>query len=345
MRLIMPLMLMLGFSLGLFACSPKTAAGEPLTVTREQIVTATTQSPIPSDTPVPSLTFSPTLTSTPTPLPAASATPTPCTADVCSYPGHFFFARPIAPENVDVIDPTYRYGNTQDGLRKVHHGVEFVNSQGTPVLAAANGIVIVAGNDYQTPFADFPAFYGNLVIIEHTLSGIDAPVFTVYGHLFEVQAEVGQQVSTGDQIGLVGFTGAAIGEHLHFEVRYGENGYRTTRNPELWLQPQHDENDQPHGVIAGQILDEFGSPIAIPSITIEHLASESDDILATYYLEGYADWTVNGDNELGENFVLSNIPAGRYRVSFVARGLQTYEIDVFPAQVTLIRFDARELEE
>jgi len=222
--------------------------------------------------------------------------------------------------------------------------VEFVNSQGTPVLAAADGTVIVAGSDFQTPYADFPAFYGNLVIIEHHLPNFDESVFTVYGHLYEVHAQVGQEVKAGDQIGLVGFTGAAIGEHLHFEVRYGENSYRKTRNPELWLQPHDDIKRQPHGAIAGIILDEFGSPIPLASITIERLPFEGDNPIAVHYLESYADWTVNGDDRLQENFVLGDIPEGRYRVSFVARGLQRYEIFVLPGQVTLITFDARELE-
>ena len=250
--------------------------------------------------------------------------------------------RPISLTGVDTIDPTYRYGGTQDGVRETHHGVEFVNPQGTPVLAAADGVVVVAGNDYQTSHADLPGFYGNLVIIEHKLPGIDDPIFTLYGHLYEVQVEIGQQVLAGDQIGLVGFTGWAIGEHLHFEVRYGENSYRQTRNPDLWLHPHDDENGEPHGAIAGRILDEFGSPIYIPSLVIEQISPEDDVVIIAYYLETYADWTVNGDNNLNENFALGDLPAGEYRVSFVARGLQVYEVDVLPGQVTMIVFDARE---
>jgi len=244
-----------------------------------------------------------------------------------------------------VVDPTYRYGNTQGGLLDTHHGVEFVNPQGTPVLAAADGVVVVAGTDYQTAYADFPAFYGNLVVIEHQfpdaqLSNYPSPIYTLYGHLSEVKVEVGQQVKVGDPIGLVGFTGTAVGEHLHFEVRLGENSYRTTRNPELWLRPHLDENGQPMGAIVGRALDEYGGFIYLPTITIEQLNPDSGDPLAVYYLEGYADWTVNGDDVWEENFALSDIPAGRYRVRFVARGLQTYEIDVLPGMVTVITFEA-----
>ncbi len=292
-------------------------------------------------------------TLTPAPLPSATVTELPapallpCTEEVCVKMGHFIFERPIAANLVDIVDPTYRYGNTAYGERKTHHGVEFVNPQGTPVRAAADGTVIVAGTDYQQPYADFPAFYGNLVIIEHhfsdpQLTDYQLPIYTLYGHLSEVHAEVGQSVQAGDTIGLVGFTGAAIGEHLHFEIRQGENSYRTTRNPELWLQPHRDQNNQPTGAIAGHALDEYGGFIYLPSVTIEQLDPAGGDPLAVYYIEGYADWTVNGDDIWNENFALGNIPAGQYRVSFVARGLQSYIIDVFPDMVTVISFDARQ---
>lgn len=275
---------------------------------------------------------------TPTPLPPTpTPEPTPCTGDVCTYPGHFVLARPIASEHVDVIDPTYRYGSTQGGERKTHHGVEFVNPQGTPVLAAADGRVIVAGLDNEIPYADFPLFYGNLVIIAHDLPGQAEPVFTLYGHLYEVQVEVDQQVEAGDPIGLVGFTGAAIGEHLHFEVRVGENSYRETRNPVLWLQPHTGADGQLHGAIAGRILNEYGNPIYIPTLTIQRVDPGEE---AIYYVESYADWTVNGDDVWGENFALADLPAGTYQVSFVAQGLQTYQVEVLPGQVTLITFEA-----
>ncbi|MBC8505841.1 MAG: peptidoglycan DD-metalloendopeptidase family protein [Anaerolineales bacterium] len=326
------------FFAGLSACAP--VEEEQLTVTSDQLSGSSTQYPIPSFTPSSTLPSTPTpQPPTPTPLPP---TPTPCPPDICIYAGHFDLMRPISTEFVDVVDPTYRYGSTQGGQRETHHGVEFVNSQGTPVLAATDGVVIVAGNDYQTPYADVPGFYGNLVIIEHTLPKNEEPVFTLYGHLYEIHVEIDQQVNAGEPLGTVGFTGWAVGEHLHFEVRYGENSYRKTRNPELWLQPHDDENGRPHGTIAGQILDEFGSPIPIVSISVEQLSLEGDEILSTYYIESYADWTVNGDNDLGENFVISDLPTGKYRLSFVARGLQVYEVDVLPGQVTLISFDARE---
>jgi murein DD-endopeptidase MepM/ murein hydrolase activator NlpD len=270
-----------------------------------------------------------------------TATAMACSSTMCTFPGHFYLQRPIAPTGRDTVDPTYRYGSTQDGERETHHGVELVNSQGTPVLASADGEVIVAGNDQNANYADWPYFYGNLVIIRHHIDHLEEPVFTLYGHLFEVNAQVGQQVEAGDLIGLVGFTGTAVGSHLHFEVRVGENDYDHTRNPELWLTPHNDSNGQPHGAIVGRVLDEIGGPIYIPSIVIERLSSDGEIVLETFYLSTYADKTVHGDDEWDEHYALSNVPAGKYRVSFVARGLQNFLVSVFPGQVTMVTFDAR----
>ena len=281
-------------------------------------------------------------TQTPIPPPSSTLTPTPipCFSDLCVYPGHFWLARPISPENLDSIDPTYRYGSTQEGARPVHHGVEFVNEEGTPVLAAADGLVIVAGNDSQQVYADFPFYYGNLVVIEHHFPDYEQSVFTLYGHLSEVQAEVGQAVRAGDQVGLIGYTGAAEWSHLHFEVRVGQNRYRDTRNPELWLRPHEDEQGILNGSIAGRIIDEYGTPIYIPNVVIERLGPDGQEVIETIYVETYADFSVNGDDEWTENFAIGDLPPGKYRVSLVARGLQTWDLEVHPGQMTLLTFDA-----
>src|SRR5665648_1125645 len=54
---------------------------------------------------------------------------------------------PIPVGFTQEIDKTYRYGTTQDGVRIPHDGVEFYNASGTPVIAAADGIVFFAGSD------------------------------------------------------------------------------------------------------------------------------------------------------------------------------------------------------
>jgi hypothetical protein len=240
---------------------------------------------------------------------------------------------------MDRVDTTYRYGSTQEGVRPTHRGVEFVNEEGTPVLAAAEGTVLVAGNDNQEAYADFPLYYGNLVILEHQFQEFDLPVFTLYGHLSEVLVQAGDQVQAGDRIGSVGYTGVAEWSHLHFEVRVGESRIYDTRNPELWLKPLPNEEGLLNGAIAGRIVDEFGGPIYIPNVVIERI-DPSGEVTETTFVETYADLSVNGDDTWGENFVVSDLAPGNYRVIFVARGLQTWELEVFPGKLTLLVFDA-----
>jgi murein DD-endopeptidase MepM/ murein hydrolase activator NlpD len=295
--------------------------------------------------------LSPTLTmikvNTNTPEPTSTNTPTlapspPCSYELCTYPGHFWLERPIPSLYNDHVDFTYRYGSTQGGNRPTHHGVEFVNDEGTPVVAAASGVVVVAGNDYQVPYADFPFYYGNLVVIEHQFSEITEPVYTLYGHLSKVQTQVGVSVNAGDQIGAVGYTGVAEWSHLHFEVRVAENIYRDTRNPELWLKPHQNDDGALNGAIAGRIIDEYGTPIYVPNVVIERIGPNGE-IIETIYVETYADFSVNGDDEWGENFVVGDVTPGSYMVSFVARGLQEWEVEVYPGQLTLLVFDAGEV--
>lgn len=332
------------FLLTSVGCHPVSRASIPKPV-------AVTPSSLPSPHPTRQWTQPPTNEATPTaatatlaPSPLSltktpSPTPLPCGEAYCVYQGHFLLQRPISSDFRDIIDPTYRYGSTQDGQRETHHGVEFVNSTGTPVLAAAEGEVIVAGDDFNARYADYPAFYGNVVIIEHHFSMLNKPLYTLYAHLSRVAVEVGQLVKPGDIIGYVGATGTAIGSHLHFEVRFGENDYQHTRNPELWLIPKIGENSQPYGVLAGKILDEYGNPIYVPTVVLEQLAQDGTTI-RKYYLETYADASVHSDDEWQENFVIGDLSPGPYRLKFVARGLQVHNIDIFPGMVTLYTFDA-----
>jgi len=197
---------------------------------RTEVPTPSATTKLPTSTLPSTKTSEPTHTASPSP-----SLPPPCSPQLCTTPGHFLLARPIDPLFNDNLDISYRYGSTQEGARPTHHGVEFMNQEGTPVFASAQGTVIVAGDDYQEAFADFLFYYGNLVIIEHDFPAVGVPVFTLYGHLSEVTTQVGETVKVGDEIGAVGYTGVAEWSHLHFEVRVGENGFNHTRNPELWL--------------------------------------------------------------------------------------------------------------
>ena len=86
-----------------------------------------------------------------------------------------------------------------------HPGVDFEASAGTPIGAAGAGLVVMAGDC---------GGYGNCVVIDH-----GNQLATVYGHQRTLIAKVGDQVTVGQVIGLVGSTGLSTGPHLHFEVR------------------------------------------------------------------------------------------------------------------------------
>jgi murein DD-endopeptidase MepM/ murein hydrolase activator NlpD len=92
-----------------------------------------------------------------------------------------------------------------DGVRKFHTGVDLRGQEGTPILAAADGVVKSAGSR---------GGYGNAVEIDHGNG-----VTTLYGHASELGVKPGDRVQQGQPIGEVGMTGRATGPHLHFEVR------------------------------------------------------------------------------------------------------------------------------
>jgi murein DD-endopeptidase MepM/ murein hydrolase activator NlpD len=88
---------------------------------------------------------------------------------------------------------------------RFHSGLDFVAPAGTPITASAAGRVVFAG-----PHA---GGWGNLVVVKHSRG-----VRTLHAHLSRIDVRLGQRVSAGSPLGLVGATGNAMGPHLHFEV-------------------------------------------------------------------------------------------------------------------------------
>ncbi|MBW3625554.1 MAG: permease-like cell division protein FtsX, partial [Armatimonadetes bacterium] len=88
---------------------------------------------------------------------------------------------------------------------KLHTGVDFGVPTGTPIRAAAAGVVVHAG---------WLGAYGNAVILDHS-----GGVSTLYGHCSSVNVAVGRNVSAGEVIAQSGSTGYSTGPHLHFEKR------------------------------------------------------------------------------------------------------------------------------
>lgn len=103
------------------------------------------------------------------------------------------------------------------GLRARHEGIDFVAPVGTPIVAAADGVVVVA--EYHPEF-------GNMIDIDHGQG-----LLSRYAHLSRKDVAAGRLVKRGDEIGAVGNTGRSTGPHLHFEVRM----LGVAQNPALFL--------------------------------------------------------------------------------------------------------------
>lgn len=91
------------------------------------------------------------------------------------------------------------------GQSAMHEGIDFIAETGTPILAAAAGIVVNVERHSQ---------YGNMVEIDH-----GDELQTRYAHASEVFVQPGELVRRGQKIAAVGTTGRSTGPHLHFEVR------------------------------------------------------------------------------------------------------------------------------
>ena len=129
------------------------------------------------------------------------AAPTAAVDDLPDSPGQLLFPVPGAP-----ITSSYGYRiHPIYGDARLHTGIDIGASAGSPILAAADGVVASAGS---------LGGYGNATVIEH-----GGGMATLYGHQSAMLVSEGDRVAAGETIGRVGCTGACTGPHLHFEVR------------------------------------------------------------------------------------------------------------------------------
>ena len=96
-----------------------------------------------------------------------------------------------------------------NGEKAFHEGLDFPAATGTPIYAAAGGIV---------SFAEQTSDYGKLVKIDHGF-GLE----TRYAHSSKLLVKVGERVEKGQEIAEVGSTGRSTGPHLHYEIRLDGN--------------------------------------------------------------------------------------------------------------------------
>lgn len=261
------------------------------------------------------------------PIPTATLIPCdPAVVDFCIADGNFVFQNPLGPDFVPAIARSYPYGSTDDGRRDPHHGVDIESEEGARVVASAMGVVIFAGPDHERIFSPWRNYYGNLVVIQHA-----DDLYTLYGHLSQIHVSAGDQVNRGDVIAAVGHTGVAIGSHLHFEVRKGGDGqdYYSTENPELWLALQD-------GMGALAITLDINIDHKIQrNLVIWRYFEETDSPHKIYYASTYP----KGFEQNKEDFGMSNLPPGRYRIAFTDySGVQERVVNVAAGKLTQVVF-------
>ena len=105
-------------------------------------------------------------------------------------------------------------------LPSMHEGIDFVAPSGTPILATAPGVVVQAR---------YNGAYGNMVEVEHAEGFV-----TRYAHLQSMSVQVGQQVRTGERVGLLGNTGRSTGPHLHYEVLFQGQAMHPVKAVQRW---------------------------------------------------------------------------------------------------------------
>lgn len=174
---------------------------------------------------------------------------------------------PIVAETTRIVMPvpegsywiSSRHGWRTDpitGDRAFHGGTDFAAADGTAILAAADGIVVLTG---------YVGGWGNLIVLEHTVGG--GRVATAYAHMWDSGTHVGpgQSVRAGDHIGDVGSSGKSTGPHLHFEVRPGGWGQPTIDSLD-WLY-EHNAEGLSDYTPAGYACDLEPTPSQSPTPT------------------------------------------------------------------------------
>ncbi len=108
--------------------------------------------------------------------------------------------------------------------QKGHEGIDIISRKGTPVMAAASGVVI---RSLYRPLL------GNRIVIDHGKDENGLYILSRYAHLDKRIVEEGDKVIGGQQIGTLGSTGLLAGgfPHLHFELRRGSRPDLSSSNP------------------------------------------------------------------------------------------------------------------
>ncbi len=242
---------------------------------------------------------------------------------------HFYFARPIAADQVNWPLANYRYGGVFFA-NVVHTGVDIDAPYGTPILAAGPGTVIWAdwGLFWQSPGLITDP-YGQAVVLRMDFGHENKALYSIYAHMSKMIALPGQHVETGDVLGLVGDTGATTGPHVHFEVRWGKNSFQDTYNPELWMAPP-----EGRGVLAARITDSHNVTLEQLDVYVRNTQSGQTHLVRTYGGD-----PANSDPYYDENMVIGDLPADLYKITFQYKDKdEQVWVNVYPGQVAYFSF-------
>jgi len=238
---------------------------------------------------------------------------------------HYYLTRPIAADEVNWPEWDYRYGGLAEGKELPHSGIDIAVGRYASIIAAGPGTITWAGYGLLNYNADINDPYGLAVVVAHDFGYNGHRVSTVYGHMDRIDVTLGQRVSAGQPLGLVGTTGNSTGPHLHFEVRLQFGDYAATRNPELWLSPP-----QGWGVLVARLMREDTTPLFKLPVYVRSLATNQ-----VWEVHTYGPSNIHFDDYYRENLVLSDLPAGDYEVTFEYKDeLKKFNTTIRPGTTT-----------
>ncbi len=255
------------------------------TQTPRPIFASLTPSLTPNELPVPSVTLAASLVgaATRTPLPAEAVSP---------EPSHLLLDWPLL-HGAEALSRVYPYGGT-NGLRlQVHHGVDLIRAVGTPILAAADGIVVHGGSDFSTRFGAYTNYYGN-----RSSSGT---------HSLSDEQPSSRCTATWKRAGRCGQAVARANSWHGWRQRYragATSPFRGALGSAFDFDPRATRNcgcaPADHGLVAGRVTAADGRLLYGVTVDVQsaQVRSSAPPMASS----------VNADVVFGENFTLGNLP-------------------------------------
>ncbi len=227
------------------------------------------------------------------------------------------------------FDQSWLFGESWGDL-PIKNGVSFIAPAGTPVKAAADGVVMEASAKPPTAVPEYP----NCVILKHVrVIPQISTIYTIYGKLASIKVKKGDKVKRGDVIGTTGAPysseNSSRDTELEFEVRCGNINQGCIVNPELFT--EHTTQDT--GIIIGKLIGRDGK--LKPGVRIDG-ASKPPEILRYSYSLTYGAGIPPSDL-YKENFVIGDVVPGDC-VLTCDFGVKTVKVEA--GRITLVTWKA-----